>query len=283
MIRYRPAPPLDAVIDCIWLSHRREHCPNWEHMLPSGKAQLVIPLHDSPIHWAAPGSKVEWHSWTRGVIHGPQSRYYVAGPKPPGVVVGASFRVGMAAAILGASLDELRDRHVSIAELWGYRGLELHERLASLHEPMAVCRTLEAELIARIRRPLLIHPAVAYALRPEALGARVDQIQRRTGYSPRHFIDLFHSAVGLTPKHFYRVQRFSGALSRLAQRQTDSGGLAEVALAAGYADQAHFSREFRELAGVAPSAYCPPAANSEHHHRVSPSGKKASRLVRRRA
>ncbi|GFE81568.1 hypothetical protein GCM10011487_35680 [Steroidobacter agaridevorans] len=282
MIRYSPAPPLDAAIDCIWLSQRREHYQHWEHMLPSGKAQLVIPLHDTPIHWAAPGSKVEWHSWARGVVHGPQSRYYLAGPKPPGVVVGASFRVGMAAAILGVSLDELRDRHVSIEELWGYRGHELHDRLASIREPMDVCRALEAELIARIRRPLLIHPAVAYALRPEGLGTpRVEEIQRRTGYSPRHFIELFHSAVGLTPKHFYRVQRFSSTLARLARGSSDGGAkLADVAFAAGYADQAHFSREFRELAGVAPSAYCPPAANSEHHHVVTP-GKKASRLVRR--
>lgn len=284
MIRYSPAPPLDAAIDCIWLSQRREHCQHWEHMLPSGKAQLVIPLHDAPIQWASPGSKIEWHSWTRGVIHGPQARYYLAGPKPPGVVVGASFRVGMAAAILGVSLDELRDRHVSIEELWGYRGLELHDRLASIREPMDVCRALEAELIARIRRPLLIHPAVAYALRPEGLGSpRVDEIQRRTGYSPRHFIELFHSAVGLTPKHFYRVQRFSGTLARLARSSSEGGTkLADVAFAAGYADQAHFSREFRQLAGVAPSAYCPPAAHSEHHHVVTP-GKKASRLVHRRA
>lgn len=284
MIRYRPAPPLDAAIDCIWLSHRREPSQHWEHMLPSGKAQLVIPLHDSPIQWAAPDSKVEWHSWTRGVIHGPQARYYLAGAKPPGVVVGASLRVGTAAAILGVALNELRDRHVSIEELWGYRGLDLHERLASIREPMDVCRALEAELIARIRRPLLIHPAVAYALRPEGLSGewpRVDEVQRRTGYSPRHFIELFHSAVGLTPKHFYRVQRFSSTLARLA-RSSDAK-LADVALAAGYADQAHFSREFRELAGVAPSAYCPPAANSEHHHVVSAPGKKASRLVRRRA
>jgi AraC-like DNA-binding protein len=287
MIRYRPAPPLDAAIDCIWLSHRREHSQHWEHMLPSGKAQLVIPLHDSPVQWAAPGSQVEWHSWTRGLIHGPQTRYYLAGVKPPGVVVGASFRVGMAAAILGVPLHELRDRHVAIEQLWGYRGLDLQERLASIREPLDVCRALEAELIARIRRPLLIHPAVAYALRPEGLSSespRVDEIQRRTGYSPRHFIELFHSAVGLTPKHFYRVQRFSSTLARLARGSGDGGArLADVALAAGYADQAHFSREFRELAGVAPSGYCPPAANSEHHHVVATAGKKASRLVRRRA
>jgi AraC-like DNA-binding protein len=282
MIRYRPAAPLDVAIDCIWLSHRREHFASLEHMLPSGKAQLVIPLHELPIQWAAPDHKPQWHSWTRGVIHGPQSRYYVAGPKPPGVVVGASFRVGMAAEILGVPLDELRDRHVSLEELWGYRGLELHDRLASIREPMAICRALEAELIAKIRRPLLIHPAIAYALRPDRFDGgspRVDEIQQRTGYSPRHFIELFHSTVGLTPKHFYRVQRFSSALTQLA-----GGGarLAAVASAAGYADQAHFSREFRELAGVAPSAYCPPAANSEHHHVVTP-GKKPSRLGSRPA
>lgn len=279
MIRYCPAAPLDAAIDCIWLSHRREHYASAEHMLPSGKAQLVIPLHELPIQWAAPDGNVEWHAWSRGVVHGPQSRYYMAGPKPPGIVVGASFRVGMAASILGVSLDELRDRHVSIEELWGYRGLELQERLASIREPMAICRALEAELMARIRRPLLIHPAIAYALRPDRFemgSPRVDQIQQRTGYSPRHFIELFHSTVGLTPKHFYRVRRFSSALTRLAR---GDARLADVASAAGYADQAHFSREFRELAGVAPSAYCPPAADSEHHHVVVP-GKKASRLVR---
>jgi len=287
MIRYSPAPPLDAAIECIWLSRRREHYQHWEHMLPSGKAQLVIPLHESPIQWAAPGDEIEWHSWTRGVIHGPQSRYYLAGPKPPGVVVGASFRAGMAAAILGAPLHELRDRHVSIEELWGYRGLDLQERLAAIREPMDVCRALEAELIARMRRPLLIHPAVAYALRPEVLrtwSPRVEEVQRRTGYSPRHFIQLFHSAVGLTPKHFYRVQRFASVLSRLAQVSNEGGArLADVAFAAGYADQAHFSREFRELAGVSPSAYRPPAPDSERHHVVSDPGKKSSRLVRRRS
>jgi AraC-like DNA-binding protein len=282
-IRYCPGPPLDVAIDCIWLSRRTVHAPDCEHMLPSGQAQLVITLHDSPIQWAEAGSRVEWHSWTRGIIHGPQSRYYMAGPKPPGVVVGASFRPGMAAAILGAPLQELRDRHISIEELWGYRGLDLHERLASIRDPHEICRTLEAELIARIHRPLLIHPAVAYALRPGQL-SRVDEIQKHSGYSPRHFIELFHTAVGLTPKHYYRIRRFSSALKRMTAADAK---LADVALVAGYSDQAHFSREFRELAGVAPSGYRPSAVGNEHHHvvgspRVTNLGKKLSRLASRR-
>src|SRR4051812_45340286 len=103
-IRYCPAPPLDAAIEWIWLSSRTEPSLDYEHMLPSGQAQLVITLHDSPILWAAPSTNVEWQAWTRGVVHGPLSRFYVAGFKPPGRVVGASFRPGLAAAILGVSL-----------------------------------------------------------------------------------------------------------------------------------------------------------------------------------
>jgi AraC-like DNA-binding protein len=84
-------------------------------------------------------------------------------------------------------------------------------------------------------------------------------------YSPRHFIDLFRSNVGLAPKQFYRIQRFSMALARIAR-----GGmpLVDVAIASGYADQAHLSREFRQLAGVSPSAYSPLSPDSEHHHIV---------------
>ncbi len=242
-------------------------------MLPSGKADLVITLHDSPIHWAHASGSGNWRSWTRGVIHGPQSSYYLAGPKPKGTVVGVSFRPGMAGGILGVPMSELLDSHVSLEELWGYRGIEIQERLAGAPDHAAIFRLLESELIARIRRPLLIHPAVAHALRPHRSDIapwRVEDVQRHSGYSPRHFIELFRSTVGLAPKRYYRVQRFSSALARIARSQVVCNvKLADVATSTGYSDQAHLSREFRELAGVTASAYRPRSAESAHHHVVT--------------
>jgi AraC-like DNA-binding protein len=49
------------------------------------------------------------------------------------------------------------------------------------------------------------------------------------------------------------VLRLQTALGLLASRP--SPALADVALAAGYSDQPHLNREFRELAGVSPSEY----------------------------
>src|SRR5688572_30171497 len=98
--RYRPSAPLNVAIDCIWFSRRNEGSASREHMLPTGNANLVITLHDSPIDWAHDNGGIQWRSWTRGVVHGPQKRYYLVGPKPKGAVVGVSFKPGMAAALL---------------------------------------------------------------------------------------------------------------------------------------------------------------------------------------
>jgi AraC-like DNA-binding protein len=208
----------------------------------------------------------EGNAWTRGIVHGPQSSYFVSGPKPRGAVVGVSFRPGAAEAILGLPLTELTDQHVAIDDLWGSRGRHLHEQLANVRTPQAAFALLEATLGGRVRRPLLMHPAVAHALCESSRDpqTRVAHIQRQSGYSARHFTALFRASVGLTPKQYLRIGRFGRVLEALAGSRP--GTLADLAAANGYADQAHLSREFRDLAGITPSAYQPPGSSSAHHH-----------------
>jgi AraC-like DNA-binding protein len=195
----------------------------------------------------------------------------MAGPKPKGSSVGVSFRPGAAGAVLGVSMEELADRHVALDAIWGTRGVDLHHRLMSAAEPKDTFRLLEQGLSARIHRPLLIHPAVAHALASYhadvASPARVASVQRASGYSPRHFIALFRSAVGLNPKHYYRIRRFNSAVRNMAAG--DGQGLSAIAAAAGYCDQAHLTREFREFAGVAPTMYRPCGIDRPLHHRAA--------------
>jgi AraC-like DNA-binding protein len=259
VLRKTPSAALRPFIDCLWWSRREVPSAVCEHMLPSGTAQLVIALHDDPIGWSDPGQPNVWHPWTRGVMHGPQSSYYHAGPKPPGIVMGVSFRPGA----MGA---ELFNQHVPLDTLWGTRGRHLQERLAETRDPESAFEILEREMLARLRRPLLIHPAIAYALRESANAAMpggVERVRKRTGYSHRRFIELFRAATGFAPKQFYRIQRFSGVVRRLAGGESR---LADLASSAGYSDQSHFTREFRELAGIPPTSYRPRNADSALHH-----------------
>lgn len=270
LVRYYPAPPLDNYVECLWWSHRDEPQHHSEHMLPSGGAQLVFALHETPI-LCLPSSEQSPIAWSGSIVHGPQSSYYVAGPKPKGGAVGASFRPGAAGAVLGVSMEELTDRHVALDAFWGTRSVDLHHRLMAAAEPNEVFRILEQSLSARIRRPFLIHPAVAHALalRPADASSltRVADVQRTSGYSPRHFIGLFRAAVGLNPKHYYRIQRFNSAARNIAAGERQ--GLSHIAAAAGYSDQAHLTREFREFAGVPPTRYRPSGVDRPLHHRAA--------------
>ena len=252
VIRFLPAAPLNRYVECMWWSERGAAQPDDEHILPSGRVHLVIALHEAAYsgrlaHGSAP------YRWREGVVHGPQWRYYLSHRKPPGTVVGVSFRPGCAGALLGVPAGELADRHVPLLDALGGRGRILRERLLCAPRPPAVFRVLGESLMARLHAPLLMHPAVAHSL-DFAWGSRpMASIRHESGYSARHFIELFSTAVGITPKHYGRIQRFNRAVRMLAHdAYLDRAALA---LDAGYSDQAHFSREFREFAGVTSMHY----------------------------
>jgi len=269
LIRYQPPAPLDSYIQCFWYSERREAQVFREHMLPGGSAQLIFALHESPFTCVPKSPSMSPVTWSRGVVHGPQRSYYTTGPKPCGAVAGVSFRPGAAGAILGVPMSDLTDGHIPIDALWGQRARTLHDQLLAAANPTHIFALLEQALRARLARPILIHPAVAHALVQSpnpGSPLRVADVQRETGYSNRHFIALFRSAVGLTPKHYYRVQRFKAALQLLAGSTPAS--LASVAASVGYFDQSHLTREFRDLAGIAPTQYSPMSSDSTLHHQV---------------
>lgn len=269
LIRYHPNAPLDRYVDCLWWSQRDRTQEFGEHMLPSGRVQMIFVLHDVPILCMPGSSSRDAMLWSGAIVHGPQWTYYRSGPKPAGTTVGISFRPGAAGAILGLPASELTDRHVTADALWGARARGLRERLLAAQSPTAAFRVLESALSARVHRPLLIHPAVAQALAYRKGGwgsARIAEIQRQAGYSPRHFVALFRAAVGLTPKHYYRIKRFTTALQGLASRNASC--LADLAAATGYSDQAHLTREFREFSGVTPTRYQPRDPGSILHHRT---------------
>jgi transcriptional regulator GlxA family with amidase domain len=72
------------------------------------------------------------------------------------------------------------------------------------------------------------------------------------GLSMYHFARAFRRSEGMTP-HDYLVQcRVRRVQELLASTDLP---LSEIALAAGFSDQSHCARRFRERVGVTPSSY----------------------------
>lgn len=80
----------------------------------------------------------------------------------------------------------------------------------------------------------------------------VSALSSVVGLSRSYFSHAFRRSVGWTPHaHVVRL-RLERAMMLMAHTEA---GLAEVALAAGFADQSHFSRSFRRLTGATPAGW----------------------------
>lgn len=168
----------------------------------------------------------------------------------PGDYLGIRFRPGMARFFLDVPADELTDRREPLGREFLFRANDLSCDLGSDQDFERLDRDL-SECLAR-RDPRL--SAIDIAIRRiEAShgGVRIDAMAADLGRSRRQLEREFLRTVGLSPKHFAVVSRFRHAAARLASRPRDS--LATIAADAGYADQSHMVRDFRQLAGAPPS------------------------------
>jgi AraC-like DNA-binding protein len=82
---------------------------------------------------------------------------------------------------------------------------------------------------------------------------RVDELCTQVGLGERALQRLFSDYVGVSPKWVIRRFRLHDAASRLAK--AEDVNLTTLAQDLGYADQAHFTRDFKAIVGRSPSDY----------------------------
>jgi len=258
-----PAPPLANLVEYVWASQGAPAHAK-ERVVPTGTLELAVSLveDDGRNHDIPGGGRLS----SGALVSGAYRRPFTFDTRDDASVVGVHLRPGCAGAILGVPPGELTDQHVDLEALWGRRARELRERLcaaATTHQRFAI---LEAELASRLyeRR---VHPAVAYALdalaRPEA---RVGDIAKGAGLSQRRLIELFNTAVGITPKRFGRIIRFHRAT---ALARSSAFDWTRVAHECGYYDQAHLIHDFRELADITPSDLMRASAHPSERHQLA--------------
>lgn len=264
LLQHTPAAPLDAFVASLWASERGSLPHVRERNLPTGCVDIVVPLFDgTPITRFASDTDTVGVRFAGAIVQGAHDRAVLRGVEGPSAAVGVHFRPGGAAALLGGALPHLHNRTVALDDLWGADARHLREWLQAAPTAQERLRRLEAHLLRRLD-PTAVDPLVRAAIAAFQRGAtRVGTVQRASGLSAPTFIARFERATGLAPKRFLRVQRFHGVVRCAAA--TEDPDWAQLALDAGYSDQAHLIREFGALAGITPSAYRPVSAAQPEH------------------
>ncbi|MCU1665925.1 MAG: AraC family transcriptional regulator [Pseudonocardia sp.] len=161
--------------------------------------------------------------------------------------------------LLRVPAGELAGDVVDLAALLGRRSRMLLDRLAAApgwSERFALLDAELAALAAQGRGDAGVAPEVGYAwdrLEESGGNLRIAELASEVGWSRRYLAEKFRAETGLAPKAAARVIRFEGACDRL--RGPHRPPLARVAADAGYVDQAHLSRDFRDLAGTTATSW----------------------------
>ncbi|HEY6894743.1 MAG TPA: helix-turn-helix domain-containing protein, partial [Rhodanobacteraceae bacterium] len=92
---------------------------------------------------------------------------------------------------------------------------------------------------------------------------RVGEACRDMGLSERRFGSVFREHVGMSPKRYARLQRFRAAVESVQHGKRVEWS--RVAADCGFYDQPHLVREFREFAGMTPSAYVAARGGNVNH------------------
>lgn len=219
---YRPPTGLEPVVACLWENDAVLH--RGQRIVPDGCVDLI---------WLG-GSGIE----IAGADTGPR----IAGPARA-AASGIRLPPGAAGAVLGVPASEVVDQQVPLDLLWAGLAECLDAAMAEADAGQRL-RILAALVLQRRASPDPL--MVAATRRLSEPGARVATVAEDLGISARSLHRRTVAAVGYGPKMLGRVARLRRLVASAEQP------LAERALDAGYASQAHMGEEVRRLTGTTP-------------------------------
>jgi AraC-like DNA-binding protein len=230
-----PAASLRAHFKCLWF-HRMPDDAN----IPIA----VVPDGCVDILWADGKLKVA----------GPDRTAVVETIAAGSTIVGLRFQPAAAVNWLRSPMWELVNRRVALEDFWGGEARRLADWIGEAGTPRQIARRLQlgmSRIEARIDPPDQQMKAIyAFCNPTNPVSLSVTNMADRLGVSERTLRRRCHHVFGYGPKTLERILRFQRFLA-LARRGKEIG-MASFAMEAGYADQAHLSREVRYFSGLSP-------------------------------
>ncbi|MCW5911819.1 MAG: AraC family transcriptional regulator [Cyclobacteriaceae bacterium] len=249
--RIEPDVILSQWVDCYWFADSNGTQREKKKIIPDGFAEIIFHYRD-PYRVNISG---KWQRQGKNLFAGQIRKFFYLENTGASGMVGIKFKPAALAHIFDLKMTDYTDRVVPLPHV---AGKSFEKIISNIHDPLQpeqFAKFLDHELA------LLIKPSTDDVNRVEGGldlifsrkgNVEVNELLHHVAVTERQLQRLFNRYVGLPPKFYCRIIRFSHIFNLMEQHDAS---WVEIALESGYYDQSHFIRNFKAFTGEDPSAY----------------------------
>jgi AraC-like DNA-binding protein len=246
-----PSAELARFVECYWMVTDDNVAPSQQKIVPDGFPEIIVHLGD-PYKINIHGS---WVKQSRFLIAGQLKKYFFLQNTGVSAVFGVKLKPAALTLVFGIEMSALTD-HVFNFEDFDVEGGNLWNlAMVSASQFGERIEATEKWLSIKVSKvsPTLHPVEISLNLIFSSAGAcSISELAATAGVGTRQLELLYKKFVGLSPKFYARVVRFSRIFLLI---QEDKPNWSEIAHLSGYFDQAHFIRNFKAFTGEEPSRY----------------------------
>lgn len=252
--QYDAVEELRSFVKCYWsLESTANPVPERQRIVPDGCMEMIFHYGDLYQQYAADGqATLQPRCFVFGQITVPLE---IA---PTGVsgIIAARFQPDGFFPFSSIPLPAMNDRAVPLTELFGAEGLSLEEQVLQSPSNKERIQIIESFLLKKLEAEdaiLRVSRSAVEALLESRGQNTIHELAAQLQVNRRQLERKFSTATGMSPKQYSKVLRLQHAFKLIGQGTFHN--LTELALEAGYYDQAHFVKDFREFTGVSPRQF----------------------------
>lgn len=252
MIEHKPAQQLQPFVELFWEGkfNIRKKSKLIQNVVPNGFVELII--HSTDIHCDLLSDNI-WSSSPDYTIIGLYTRPYEVQFRSLVNVFGIRFKPEGIYNLFGIPASVFSEQYEDMELVLGK---DFRDYCSAIRESATKDQKLLLTNRYLINQLQKHHPELSYVNRAAELIRNSDRITKIDELAGKVYISLrqlereFKYKVGTTPKRYFRIARVNEVYKKL--ETANNIDFTRLAFETGYADQAHFIRDFKNFTGANP-------------------------------
>ena len=256
--QFEPAKKFEKYIESLvyFKGYTPEH--SIEKIVPDGSINLIFELDGFVRHVFDNETLAPKHDFTKVWFSGVHRNLINISTHKDSSMFVVRFKPAGVYPFLPKPTSEFTDTVLPAEDVFGDEIFEIRDAILEADEAENKRQVAQKWLSGRFDETKIPKEAIYTSIQkiindPHFHENNLSELIEESGYSQKQFISLFKEYVGVAPKYFQRIVRFTEILAKIQKGEKLSW--TEISYDCGFYDQAHFIKEFQHFCGVNPQTH----------------------------